>query len=180
MKTPSLLLIVSALFQTQCSLFDLNNNDQPPVENQLDLLPPPTQQGKFTFGCLVNDTAWVPRTTSRMAAHYQEGILSILGEVNEKGREQNMQMVVVDTALLTNVAYDLTTFPNASAYFNWIIEGKGICWYEPQNTLSGTLTLTYFDKFNYIVSGVFEFTIASKGCDTIRVTDGRFDMRYIR
>ena len=179
MKITTLLLLTSLFGLTQCNLFDWSDDDQQPLVNQLDLLPPPTQEGKFTFGCLVNDTAWVPRTTVDMTSYYQGGILYIAAEFKGKGREQNIQLVVRDTALSTNVAYDLATFPNHSAEFFWYYIDKNICTYEPENTLSGTLTLTKFDKFNLIVSGVFEFTTAKKGCDTIQVTDGRFDMYYV-
>jgi hypothetical protein len=179
MKTTALILTVSLLGLTQCALFDWNDDDQQPVVNQLDLLPPPTQEGKFTFGCLVNGQAWVPRTTTRMTSFYQGGTLYIAAEFKGKGKEQNMQLVVNDTALSTNIAYDLTTFPNHSAEFFWYYIDKNICTYAPKNVLSGTLTLTHFDRVNYIVSGVFEFTTAKKGCETIRVTDGRFDMQYV-
>ncbi|MDO7874291.1 hypothetical protein Q5H93_06065 [Hymenobacter sp. ASUV-10] len=43
--------------------------------------------------------------------------------------------------------------------------------------LTGQLTLTRLDEQAGIISGTFDFTIAKPGCDTIRVTDGRFDKK---
>ena len=91
------------------------------------------------------------------------------------------QAVSIDIYSPVNVGgiYDLTNPPLEDVLFDWG-EGDNIrCRYEPENTLSGTLTITYFDEEEYIVSGTFEFTTATEGCDTIRVTDGRFDIPYI-
>ncbi|MEM1406716.1 MAG: hypothetical protein AAGG59_08080 [Bacteroidota bacterium] len=68
---------------------------------------------------------------------------------------------------------------NASADF---IDSSNdiICFYEYENALSGAITISKFTiERPYIVSGTFEFTTALNGCDTIRVTDGRFDLNYI-
>ena len=53
------------------------------------------------------------------------------------------------------------------------------CRYEYEDLVEGTLTITHFDSINYIVAGTFEFTTTTEGCDTIRVTNGRFDIPYI-
>lgn len=42
----------------------------------------------------------------------------------------------------------------------------------------GSVTLTKFDQTNGIVSGLFEVEFAIPGCDTVRLTDGRFDFSY--
>ena len=41
----------------------------------------------------------------------------------------------------------------------------------------GTLTITRLDLQAGIISGTFAFTLAKPGCDTVRVTQGRFDKR---
>ncbi len=43
-------------------------------------------------------------------------------------------------------------------------------------TSTGTLTITRLDLNAGVIAGRFEFTLAKPGCDTIRVTEGRFDM----
>jgi hypothetical protein len=53
------------------------------------------------------------------------------------------------------------------------------CDYEKSSevSLSGSLEVTKLDLQNGIVSGKFSFTLAKSGCETIHVTDGRFDGR---
>ncbi len=41
----------------------------------------------------------------------------------------------------------------------------------------GTLTITRFDLNAGIISGTFDFVLAKPGCDTIKVTQGRFDRK---
>jgi hypothetical protein len=41
----------------------------------------------------------------------------------------------------------------------------------------GSLTITKFDLKNEIISGTFEFTLYRQDCDTIKFTQGRFDMK---
>ena len=87
--------------------------------------------------------------------------------------------IVVFSQIQANRTYDLTSAPAEIAEFDWYGVSIPTCIYESENTLSGTLTITHFDSINYIVSGTFEFVTATEGCDTIRVTDGRFDIPYI-
>lgn len=42
---------------------------------------------------------------------------------------------------------------------------------------SGTLTITRLDQQAGIIAGTFSFTLAQPGCDTIKVTQGRFDKK---
>jgi hypothetical protein len=34
------------------------------------------------------------------------------------------------------------------------------------------------DRTNYILSGTFEFSAVTENCDTVKITDGRFDVHY--
>ena len=40
------------------------------------------------------------------------------------------------------------------------------------------LTITKLDKVNRILSGTFEFAQVKQCYDEVRITDGRFDVRY--
>ena len=42
----------------------------------------------------------------------------------------------------------------------------------------GVLTITKFDKSNQIISGKFWFNAKSSGGETVRITEGRFDVKY--
>ncbi len=46
------------------------------------------------------------------------------------------------------------------------------------NTFSkGTLTITRLDLQAGVVAGTFSFLLAKPGCDTLRITQGRFDKK---
>ena len=52
--------------------------------------------------------------------------------------------------------------------------------YYTSKTLTGELTITHFDTVKQILSGNFYFNVLSTANDTIKITDGRFDMPYTR
>jgi hypothetical protein len=154
--------------------------DEPKPKTELEKLPPATQVGKNTFGCLVNGKAWVPATSIDAGATYQLGILSVSGAVY--GPSQYLSMAVLEKyygGFLTTTTYPLNKFPDSFADAAFQISGNSGCQYEPQNCLSGQMTLTKIDKIKYIISGVFEFTTVTDGCDTLKITNGRFDLEYI-
>jgi hypothetical protein len=49
---------------------------------------------------------------------------------------------------------------------------------EEDNGQSGQLTITRLDLQNQIIAGTFSFTLTKKDCDTVRITDGRFDLKF--
>ena len=167
-----LLCLLLSLLAMQCK------EEKPEEEvNQLDLLPTATQSGRYTFGCLVNGKAWVPRTTTDMGAFYQGGLLQIGAHAYLKPGEQDMKLVLYNSPE-EGTSYDLTKYSDQVVEYISYGEELPDCYYEKDSTLSGSLTITKFDAQNYIVSGKFEFTTVAEGCDTVRVTDGRFDLPY--
>jgi len=46
------------------------------------------------------------------------------------------------------------------------------------NAINGSVTLTKLDKSNNVVSGSFSCAIPIPNCDTLKITDGRFDIKY--
>lgn len=60
--------------------------DDPKPKTELEKLPPATQEGKHTFGCLVDGKAWVTRVSTDAVSFYQEGVLSITA-ANDEGTE---------------------------------------------------------------------------------------------
>src|SRR5690625_2377022 len=65
-----------SFFCTSCDLFSWGKNNEK-EKTELEKLPPPTQTGEFTFGCLVNGKAFVVTNSYRMTAIYQRGKLQI-------------------------------------------------------------------------------------------------------
>ena len=156
---------------------------QPPAPppTPLSLLPPETQTGQRTFGCLVNGQAWTPagnpfggpiftaqyfnqqltisagRTATIGGQRIDQGI-----EINAKKVQQRGTFMLVDS---TN------NFAN-------IIDLVKNCTYYTKPVRPGTLEITRLDLVNRIVSGRFAFTLETPGCGKIVVTDGRFDSPF--
>ncbi len=145
-------------------------------KTELEKLPPATQQGKSTFGCLVNGKAWVTNSSTDALAVYQSGLLQVSAGIHETERRQGMILAIL-SGVAEGQSYDLSNDPQYEALFS-AKHPTGLCFYDDNNTLRGNLTITKLDQTNLIVSGLFEFITFVSGCDTINVTDGRFDLLY--
>ena len=139
-----------------------------------DQLPPPTQSGKYTFGCLVNGEVMIPNNTNYMSAVYQGGGIQIGGRMEINSISNRVTLIAIDP-IQTNQTYSLTD----KALFIKRIEDNTSCYYDYENTFDGWIKFSKIDRTNYIVSGTFEYSTVNEDCDTIRVTDGRFDLPYI-
>ena len=155
-------------------------NDDPLPLSELEKLPPPTQDGKNTFGCLVDGKAWVTETSVDAFAFYQEGVLSITA-----GNNQNTESIYIYMydANLIEQEYHL---PKENA--NHFTSVAGLeqdkapeCIFETTSDYHGKVEITHLDKRagKWIISGTFEFEAYSSDCQkAIKVTDGRFDLTY--
>ncbi len=147
--------------------------DDPQPKAELEKLPLATQTGKHTFGCLLNEQAWVTKTTIDSWAFYQEGVLSIGSSLVTKDINQGMGFVIRDSNL-SESKYIL----NDSIYrYGNFGDDNTKCTYSCYDG-RGELTITKLDQAKRIISGTFYFTVSNANCDTIRVSDGRFDLTY--
>lgn len=177
-----LILAASLLAMASFHSCDLFKADDPKPLTELEKLPPITQEGKNTFGCLVNGKAWVAPTQNDALAFYQQGTLSISGSFRSPV-SSGIGLVLIDLenpistgtfSLIESVNYPL-------GFCRTGVEKSPvqICLYEADNTLSGTITLLKIDYLNFIVSGLFEYSAELPDCEKIVVTHGRFDINYV-
>jgi hypothetical protein len=150
--------------------------DEPKPKTELEKLPPATQEGKNTFGCLVNGKAFVPATSIDAGAVYQLGILQIYATIYKPYLQFGMVILEKNYGQLTTTAYQLNRFPDSSCSAT---SQDVICDYNPQECIRGSIVLTKIDRVNYVISGTFDFILAKTSCDTLNITSGRFDIRYI-
>ncbi|MDD2984991.1 DUF6252 family protein [Flavobacterium sp.] len=165
-----ILLLLLTTFTLSCC----NNEDDKP-QNPIDQLPPATQTGANTFGCLINGEPFVVSNTSNQTAIYQGGVLQIGGGIDNSIMDKRIS-INISAPINLNTPYDLTLFPNNLAIF--VNNGEG-CYYDYDHTTSGTLTITKFDQTNFIISGTFNFSTQTNECENINITNGRFDLQYI-
>jgi hypothetical protein len=163
------------LFHAMFSLQQCKEDPSPLTE--LEKLPPATQSGKYTFGCLVDGKAWVPEGYTGAVADYQLGALSIFTGLDNDDFSSLIQLHV-DEVNLQETTYELkepTLNSDHARYYDYVAS----CEFFTSNTNPGQITITHLDKINYIISGTFEFEAYSADCArTVKITNGRFDIYY--
>ena len=171
-----LLLILITTF-TLCSCD--KDNDKP--TNPVSQLPPATQTGENTFGCLINGEPFVVSNTSNQTAIYQDGGLLIGGQKNINNNLTQVSMFIseanIGAIIAENNSYVLNS--NSVPKGEYYIENQN-CFYFTSSNYTGSLMITKIDNINFIISGKFEFKSISENCaDIINITNGRFDLQYI-
>lgn len=153
------------------------DESSPKQLTELEKLPPATQSGKGTFGCLVDGKAWVIERVSNVQADYQIGHLSVSAGLSNDSFIAIMSIDVNDNDLKEQL-YVLTESGlngNYARYYDY----NSSCEYLTTNTYTGIVSITHLDKINFIISGTFEFEVYSADCtQVIKITDGRFDIHY--
>ncbi|MBS1487267.1 MAG: hypothetical protein JST43_06720 [Bacteroidetes bacterium] len=163
-------------------------------------LPPITQTGANTFGCLVNGKVWKPEgepmdnvldlsfdpifnggTLSLKAARYTDSANLVIKEFIDLSMSQlnKSGSYYLDTiARNAQGAYTLGKESTTGVTISYCEFGR-----PKQDSRIGNLTITRFDPSNNIISGTFYFTIirphdTTYSCSTkVVITDGRFDMK---
>jgi hypothetical protein len=155
--------------------------------NQLSLLPPATQTGAGTFGCLVNGVAFVPKNRSIIEGpHLQCNYIFLNGGYyftlalgnNDNGLGKGIGIRTDSLAIAQGQAYKLKTYAMGNADASYFLVGKDNRNYVTNDVVSGVLTITKLDPAMQIVSGTFYFKAINAPGDTVSVTSGRFDMPY--
>lgn len=176
-----ILLITVALF------ISCKKDDVPPMEQ----LPPATQTGKNTFGCLVNGKAFIPKGSMFSGPILQSYYQYVDGEyyfhvsAADKSEPSNIFSVRI------NAKNFQITKAGSFEFAEPVIDGKPIGTYantsnaksKEYNTstaLAGELKITHFDLEKQIVSGTFWFDAVNQAGEKVEVREGRFDMHFTR
>ena len=170
-----LLLLITTLTLGSC-----DKDDNKP-QNPISQLPPETQVGANTFGCLINGEPFVVSNTSKQTAIYQDGGLLIGGQKNINNNLTQVSMFIseanIGEIIGENNSYVLNS--NSVPKGEYYIENQN-CFYFTSSNYTGSLMITKIDNINFIISGKFEFKSISENCaDIINITNGRFDLQYI-
>lgn len=162
------------------------------LEMELAKLPPATQTGQNTFGCLVNGKAWIAQNADcfpycdpsfKMNIGYEFGGYLAIDAFwkNSKNNFDQRIDIMVDSL---NYQY--------KKIIDWRKEHSGVYFLDyhsnnpcrkldrfndPTIQYSGAVYVSRYDLQSGIISGTFEFTLYKPGCDTLKVTHGRFDKK---
>ena len=145
------------------TFFSCNKDEDQPI-SEFDKLPPATQTGAQTFGCLIDGKAFVPPkfgSNSPNAFYQFVGGAYTLGINASTGGGSGLKSINIgclDMPLITVANFDLKEFVSGN-YFGEYFIGGGINYSGSSTTsMPGILTITRFDPSNFIISGTFSFT----------------------
>lgn len=171
---------------------------QPPPDNIYGL-PNATQKGANMFACRVNGVNWIlkkqyqlrtsfHRTNSRDTFSFSstgipDSILDFITfSINSKIQQGasyrlNDTTIAMTTALRSQAACGPTSGYGGSQWSKAVDGTITISKFSGTYSIPACCTFGDYDA-NAIVAGTFNFVIAIPGCDSIKVTDGRFDINY--
>ncbi len=140
-------------------------------------LPPETQEGKGTIGCLIDGKLWATnewdngfmrqapvRAYFYKESYYKEG--KTYCTIGAEKKDGTFIVIDINTANIKTEKKISAEAGVGMGYLNFYVSK------EPY------IYLTKFDTINHIISGQFSFEAINNEdpTDTIKVTDGRFDM----
>lgn len=161
----------------------------PPKPDNPYGLPDATQTGAETFACLIDGKLWIakyvggPTGAPDIDGIYDYRGFAVSGTTRVKDFEY-LSIAVKTGKIELNRVYDLSNTALSYALMRTIgdscFRGNGGYGGGESNTYAtkGSLIITRADSVHKIISGIFSCEIPSDYCDTLKITDGRFDIRY--
>ena len=170
------------LLSVQCRKSDLRRTDTPG-------LPPATQIGANTFGFLLNGQPWVPKgyngSGNNLSINYDPGFNNgVVGITAYRAIANLPNTQTAGIGIRDSLNY--MTFPKSFKLSNKSLFRAGVtkdvfCMllsFDINTHCNGELIIDKLDKQKRIIAGRFYYTLHQNGCDTIKVTNGRFDMKF--
>jgi hypothetical protein len=158
------------------------------MEDERSKLPLITQEGKRTFGCLINGKAWtaenggliITRSPLRFVYEYTNGgLFYIIAKKSITAQNIDEEIIIAVDSCTTAKKYFFTN--SHSVRFAYIDYNNAECrdlFSKDTGVLSsGAVSVTRLDLSEGIIAGTFEFTLSKNGCEVIDVTEGRFDAK---
>ena len=174
----NLLILFASLFILTCCDKD---DDKP--KKPIDKLPPATQNGANTAGCLVNGEAFLPKGNlqNRLVCNYIDGKdfnISIGEKINDKIRSLNV--ISYNDNLTVGKIYQLKEFGADSKFGEYIIYNQDFSKieYRTNSSIIGELKITSHNFDKATLSGTFWFDAVNSAGEKVEIREGRFDMEY--
>jgi hypothetical protein len=170
---------LSALLLIWFCFAQCHKDKNPPHDNPYGL-PNATQTGAGVFACLINGQKFIAgrEPSYSNGAQLRGDTLAVAGEP-KNGKYFEIISLTIQGNLHQDKIYNIDSINAIVA-----IATDSTCRGITSNVVtsyskSGTIHLTRFDTVNKIVSGIFTNCIFHiPNCDTLRVTNGRFDYHY--
>ena len=183
-KLKSIVFTALVLFTISCRKNDINS------------YPEETQQGKNTIGCYIDGTAFYSSTTifglvSPINVNYYKDSFPLLysaGYLAVQGIDARYDLDIAGSIVINKKnIFAIGQYPLVSQSVTICNQNRScnyIGYYNSKtqksySAVSGNLTLTKLDTINKIISGRFYFTAKDSLGNSIQVTNGRFDAKYL-
>ena len=148
-------------------------------------LPPITQTGVGTFGCLVNGEVWIAKnrlfgaTIGASNNQWEDKRWVISGAAEGSG----ISIQICKDSVLKGESTLKGSFETEENCSNGMIYLED---YSPQTASFqtsiediGKIYISRFDTLNQIISGTFYFDAVNSSGEKIEIRDGRFDVKFI-
>jgi hypothetical protein len=158
----------------------------------LEQLPPATQTGANTFGCLIDGKPWIPNGGGAFSGikpisavnGVENRFLVVSANANIADNSETLSICFNDYKVLgeKSLLFDTQKYPdiitpkNYGEYVKYFPSPQGAAVYSTTSVVGGKVNITRFDS--NVLSGTFEFdAIDSKTGKIIKITNGRFDIK---
>jgi len=173
---------IALLFFMSLTLGSCSNDDD---NNSSQSLPPETQTGANTVGCLVNGKVFLPHKEGINApvnCFYQfvddEFYFTMAFSDLRNGGIETVNIFTTATELEQDQTYILnqgyTPILGGGAEYYLKLSNK----FSTNTTQTGELTITRNDLSNSIISGIFWFDAINEAGEVVKIREGRFDWNY--
>ncbi len=175
MKTAiNLLLLVLLISTNSCS-------KQDDCENPVDCLPPLTQTGEGTIGCLINGQPFKPGG-SQLSGPTQQAFYQFVDgknrfglSANNRDTNQTIRIFLRNQTIQENQTFILTIDEEDSNVGEY---KDNLIGFHTNEENRGEIIFTNFDNIKGIVSGTFWFDAVNGEGEVVEIREGRFDMKY--
>jgi hypothetical protein len=142
-------------------------------------LPYATTEGLNTMGCLINGEPWLPLKENIFGDIVYHIPFSLTGDgtLNLYGKHKNLELNKNET--LRIAGFDVLSignyfYPSTTSYF---VDFESCGDFSIDTTWAHNgFTIHHLSFENEIVSGTFEMRVVNPDCDTLTITNGRFDL----
>ena len=149
-------------------------------------LPPITQNGANTFGCMVNNDIYEPSSNGLCDMCYpfffnynsKPPTLSINGDDFNNANKYARIMGITVSGCDTVGHYKLGVQQYANSSYAYIQKYNSNFSCETNNSDTSYVDITRLDTVRKIVSGTFSFGVRDSANNLIRIAKGRFDYKY--
>ena len=148
---------------------------------EIDKLPPITQTGANTFGCLINGIAYIPSGNDGNFSNFRldidpsldSGGVLIRVYCLKNGAKEKITIGSTGIKKIGEYTISNMSFTKMDIEFDFCSTTSITDFFS-----IGVLQFTKYDLINNIYSGTFSCKIKSSQCiDTVYITDGRFDKK---